>query len=48
MVAEERPRPIRRKPSPFSSIECKGCPHKGSYYCWRQCPFNAWRTRRVE
>ena len=27
---------------------CKTCHLKGSAYCWRQCPYNAWRQRQIE
>lgn len=37
-----------RRLRPFERAECKVCSLKGSAYCWRQCPYNVWRQRRIE
>src|SRR3972149_841989 len=37
-----------RRISPFSNAECRYCTMKGTFYCWRQCPYNVWRQRQIE
>jgi hypothetical protein len=37
-----------RRLRPFERAECRVCSLKGSAYCWRQCPYNVWRQRRIE
>ncbi|MDH5702034.1 MAG: hypothetical protein OEZ12_04600, partial [Candidatus Bathyarchaeota archaeon] len=27
----------------FSNVQCEGCMHKRTVYCWRQCPYNTWK-----
>lgn len=29
----------------FSNVQCVGCIHRRTLYCWRQCPYNTWKRR---
>jgi hypothetical protein len=29
----------------FTNAECRGCPYRGSVYCWNTCSLNVWAKR---